>query len=164
MYKIIIGLVVFVFYSFPAVSADLNIVYVNVPRLFNESKPAVKAIGELEKELIPRRQALETEQKRLEEMGERLEKNADVMSTEERLQLEQEILSFRSSLARKQDQLADDVNLKRNLANRKLKQVVLEAIQKVIAENQYDLVLGEGVLHAKETIDITDVVLKQLEK
>jgi Skp family chaperone for outer membrane proteins len=41
---------------------------------------------------------------------------------------------------------------------------VLEAIKTFAAQNHYDLIVSDGVLYVKESVDITDKILKNLQK
>ena len=91
-----------------------------------------------------------------------IEKDGAIMSESERGRLERDILSKRRELKRDQDEFREDVNFRRNEEFGKIQKQIVEAIRKVAADQKYDLVLGEGVIYASKTVDITDAVIKTL--
>ena len=60
------------------------------------------------------------------------------------------------------DAFRDDLNLRRNEEMNKLLAAVQQAIEGIGKEQNYDLIVYEGVAYASSTIDLTDKVLERL--
>ena len=46
----------------------------------------------------------------------------------------------------------------------KIQKQIIQSIQQVAKDNQYDLVLSEGVLYASPKIDMSELVIEYLKK
>ena len=96
-------------------------------------------------------------------MSEKLDKDATVLSESDRARRQRELTDLDKDYQRKQREFREDLNQRRNeeLA------VVLERANKVIKQiaeiEKYDIVFQEAV-YASPRIDITDKVLKALNK
>ena len=86
------------------------------------------------------------------------------MSEQERTKLERDIVSKRRDLKRKQDEFREDLNYRRNEEMVKIQKQIIQSIQQVAKDNQYDLVLSEGVLYASPKIDMSELVIEYLKK
>ena len=89
-------------------------------------------------------------------------KDGAVMSEGERDKLERDIISARRDLRRDQTDFRDDLNLRRNEELGKLQRQVAETIRTLAKDQNFDVIVGEGVYYASERIDITDQVVKRL--
>jgi outer membrane protein len=67
-------------------------------------------------------------------------------------------------LRRSQDEFRDDFNFRRNEEFAKIQKEIINAIQKVAKENNYDVVLSEGVIFASPKVDISSLVIEYLKK
>jgi outer membrane protein len=143
-------------------AADLKIGFVNVARLLEKAPQAEQAKKELEREFSPRDKKLVAEQKEIKQMEERLAKDAAVMSESERDKLDKEILGRKREAKRAQDEFREDFNLRRNEELTQLQKEIFEAIQSLAKEDNYDLLLTDGVVFASEAIDVTSKVENKL--
>lgn len=148
----------------PALQAgDLKIGFVNVARLLEKAPQAEKAKKELEREFKPRDSKLMNEQKAIKSMEEKLAKDEAVMNESERQKLERDILNRKRDAKRTQDEFREDFNLRRNEELGKLQKSIFEAIQLLAKEDNYDLLLTDGVVFAKESIDVTNKIEQKLQ-
>jgi outer membrane protein len=65
---------------------------------------------------------------------------------------------------RDQEDARRDLNVRRNEELSKLQKQIFDVIQTVAKEDDYDLILTDGVVWASEKIDITDDILKRLRR
>ncbi len=137
---------------------------VDVVRVFKQTPQAEEAISALQKEFSPRDEALVATQEKLGKMEERLQRDRAIMSSQELEKLEREIITLKRELKRDQDEFRDDVNFRRNEELAKVREHIAIAIQKVATENEYDLVLTDGVIHVTPKVDISDLVITYLKK
>ena len=150
---------------FSAVQAeDYKIGAVNAVRILEQSPQAAKLRSQIEQEFSPRDRELVSQQKKLKEMEDRLERDSAIMSETERKELEREIINMRRQLKRDQDQFREDLSYRRNEELSRIQKEIVQAIQTVAKQNNYDVVLSEGVLFASTKVDITDLVIEYLKK
>jgi outer membrane protein len=86
------------------------------------------------------------------------------MSEQERTKLERDIVAKQRDLKRDQDEFREDLNFRRNEEFGKIQKRVVIAIQKIAKENNFDVVLGEGVIFASPKVDISGLVIDYLKK
>lgn len=148
----------------PARSDDVKIGAVNVIRIFAEAPQGQAIKAQIEKEFAPRDRELVAAQKKQKEMEDRLAKDSAIMSDSERSNLERDIINGRRDLKRGQDEFNDDLTFRRNEELKKIQEQVLTAVQLVAKQNNYDLVLGDGVLFGTPKVDMTPLVIDYLKK
>jgi outer membrane protein len=147
-----------------ALAEDYKIGAVNSVRLWDQAPQAENMKTQLEKEFAPRDRELVGAQKKLKEMEDRLAKDAAIMSENERRNLERDIIEARRDLKRAQDEFREDLTFRRNEEMAKIQKEVVEAIQVVAKQNNFDVVLFEGVIYASAKVDMTQLVIDYLKK
>ncbi len=145
-----------------ALAKEVKIGFVNVAQILQEAPQAEEARKRLEQEFAPRDKRLVNQQKELEKLQEKLNRDAAVMSESERSKLEREILSKQRELKRAQDEFREDFNLRRNEELGKLQRDIFEAIKALAKEEDYDLLLTDGVVYASDEVDVTEKVKERL--
>jgi outer membrane protein len=143
--------------------AELKIGVVSVPQLIEESPQAKGAMQALQDEFMPRRREIETQQKELKAREERLTRDSAVMSEAERTKAEKDLRDGQRDLARRQNEYVEDLNVRRNEELGKLQRTLLQEVQTYARAQGFDLVIGDGVLFAKDGINITSAVLSNLQ-
>lgn len=148
---------------FPALaSAETKIGFVNLVKLIEEAPQGEAATKKIEAEFSPRDNAIRKKQKKIQKLESELEKNALVMKDSEVKKKQTEITRLKRSIKREADEFREDYNLRRNEELKVLQKVVRNAIHKVGKDNNFDLILAEGVLFASKKANITELVLKKL--
>lgn len=147
-----------------ALAADYKIGVVQAVRVLEAAPQAEVAKKKLEAEFAARDKELVGAQKTLKTLEDRLAKDGAIMSETERTRLERDIINKRRELKRDSDEFREDVNFRRNEEFGKIQRQIVEAIQQIAQEQKFDLVLGEGVIFASKTVDITDAVIERLKK
>ena len=142
--------------------AALKIGVVNARQLMEDSPQARQAQRALEDEFAPRKRELEAQQKEYQAREEKLKRDAAVMSESERTKQERDLLSSRRDLERKVQDFQQDVELRQAEEGRKMNATLLTEIQNYAKAQGYDLILSDGVLYAKDSVNITSAVLAAL--
>jgi outer membrane protein len=144
--------------------ADLKIGFVNIPAVLEKAPQAEKAKKRLEVKFSPRDKQLVAQQKEIQTMEEKMTKDAAVMSDSEKSNLEKEILNKKRDAKRSQQEFSEDFNASRNEELGKLQRHIIEAIREIAKDQNFDLLLTEGVIYANDKIDVTAQVQQKLSK
>ncbi len=148
-----------------AILADgLKIGVVNVPRILEESPQAEAARNELQQEFAPREEKLHKLQQDIHRLEERMARDSAIMSENERKRLERDIVAKKREFQREQQAFGDDLNFKRNEVLSNLQRELVSRIQSFAEQQGYDVLLAEGVVYVKDTLDVTEQVLQHLRK
>ncbi len=142
--------------------AELKIGVVNVAKVLEKAPQAEQAKKRLEKEFSPREKHLISQGKEIKKLEEKLSRDASVMGESERRKLERDILAKKRESKRSQQEFREDFNMRRNEELGKLQRRILEAIRALAKDENFDLLLTEGVIHASKQIDVTERVQKKL--
>jgi outer membrane protein len=143
---------------------ELKVGAVKVLQVLEKSPQYVIAGKAIDKEFEPRGKVLIAEQKKIKDLADKLNKDRAIMSESEITKLERDILAKRRDNKRNQDEYREDLNFRRNEELAKIQKVIFEAIQQVSKDNNYDLVLSEGVIYASPKTDMTELVVEHLNK
>jgi outer membrane protein len=155
------GLVTF---AVSAQSADLKVGYVQVDKILQEAPQTAESGKKLEREFSPRSQELDRMAKQIKDLEAALDKDGLTISEAERRNKERDVQNIKIEFQRKQRELREDINLRKNEELGSLQDRVNKAVQSVSEAEGYDLVVYSGVAYASKKIDITDKVLKTLGK
>lgn len=145
-------------------AAELKVGYVQVDKILQEAPQTAESGKKLEKEFSPRTQELERMQKQIKDIESSLDKDSLTMSETERRNKERDISNLKIEFQRKQRELREDVNLRKNEELGSLQDRINKAVTAVSEAEGYDLVIYGGVAYASKKVDITDKVLKSLGK
>jgi len=161
---IIISMIIGAFGTFTTAlqAQEYKIGVVNAVRILEQSPQARKTTALIENEFSPRNKQLVEEQKTLQALEERLAKDAAIMSENERRNLERDIINKRRELKRDEDEFREDLTFRRNEELAKIQTEIINGIQIVARDNNFDLVMSEGVIFASAKVDMTDMVIKYL--
>jgi outer membrane protein len=155
------GLVTF---AVGAQSADLKVGYVQVDKILQEAPQTAESGKKLEREFSPRSQELDRMAKQIKDLEAALDKDGLTITEAERRNKERDVQNIKIEFQRKQRELREDINLRKNEELGSLQDRVNKAVQSVSEAEGYDLVVYSGVAYASKKIDITDKVLKTLGK
>lgn len=143
-------------------AAELKVGVVDLRKLVDQSSQSQKSQAELKKEFQPRETKLVNEQKELKKLEEKLEKDIAVMSDADKRKVEKDLIDRGREFKKSMDEMRQDYGLRANQEMAKIQKVVQEAIQSVAKEQNYDLILVDGVAYANDTLNITNEVEKKL--
>ncbi len=143
--------------------AETKIGYVNFQKLLEEAPQTKSAMQALENEFGPRRRELMTMQTDLKAKEDKLQKEGAVMSESDRSNAEKTFRDQQREFSRKAGEFQDDASTRKNEELGKVQRYLFGEIQTYANAQGFDLVLGDGVLYAKQPLDITAAVLAVLQ-
>lgn len=139
----------------------LRIGYVNTERILRESAPAKSSQQRLEQEFSKRDKELQEVTARLKTLGEKLERDASVLSESDRQRRQREFSDLEKEFQRKQREFREDLNQRRNEELAAVIEKANRVIRQLAEQEKYDFVLQE-VVYKSARVDLTEKVLKAL--
>lgn len=143
------------------VDVPTKIGFVNTQRILRDSAPAKAAQAKIEAEFDKRNQEL---QKSIEDLRKRVmafEKDAPVLPESERNRRQRELGNMDADLQRKQREIQEDFNRRRNEEFADIIEAANQAIKRIAETENYDLIIQDAVT-VSPRVDITDKVLDLL--
>jgi outer membrane protein len=139
-------------------SAEIKVGYVQLERIMKESPQMMESSKKLEKEFSPRSAELERMAKQINDQ------ESSMTSEGDRRNSDQNLTALKIEFQRKQRELNEDVNLRKNEELSGLQDRINKAVTSVSEAEGYDLVIYSGAAYVGKKVDITDKVLKALGK
>lgn len=146
----------------PVANADMKIGYVNAAKVLDQSPQAEDVAKKLKQEFSGREGGLLANRKEIKKLEDKMARDGAIMSEDERGKLEREITVRKRDLQNAADAFRDDLNLRRNDEMNKLLAVMQQTIEAIGKEQNFDLIIYQGVAYASPAIDMTDKVLEKL--
>ena len=144
-----------------AQAQPVQIGYVDMKRVLDNAPQVLAGRSLLDAEFRARNDAIELDESRLNLMEGQLAQ-ADMTSDEYR-RLEREALELRRSVERRKEDLRDELSFRRTEEVQRLEEQINLAVQEIAERNGYDLIVSSPVVYASPDLDITDMILDQLE-
>jgi outer membrane protein len=144
-------------------AAPTKVAVVDLNRVVAESPQGRAAIEKLNAERTDKQRELVSQQKDLRALEERLNRDGAIMAESERADVETRYRTLRQRIERRAAEIDEDLNARRQDELTRVQRVVLNEIRAFAKENQFDVVLGPGVVYAAPETDITEGVKKRLE-
>ena len=163
MVKIILGIALVSAFALPSSAQQLKVGVVNIPVLMERSPQTKAAMDALQEEFAPRQREFLAKQKEYEELAAKVQKDVAVMGETERRNAEKNLRDLQREVTRLQTEFREDLNLRQNEELGLLQRSLLMEVQNFAAQEGFDLVVGDGVLFASTTVNITEDVLRAVE-
>jgi len=161
---IILGALLLGVLLWPAALSAQNVAFVTMNKILEDSPQAAEAMRELEREFSPRDSQLVAEREELQKLRDRLEREGELMTANQRADLEREFTARSREFRRAQESFTEDLNVRRNEELAKLQRLINDAIIALARDREIDLILTErNVLYASDRIDITDDIIAAME-
>lgn len=144
-----------------AQSPDFKIGYVNSERILRDSVPARAATQKLEAEFAKRDKELQEMGARLKATAERFEKDAPVLTETDRARRQRELADLDREFQRKQRELREDLNQRRNEEIQSLLDRAQKIVRQIADQEKFDLIVQDAVFFSPR-VDITEKVLRVL--
>lgn len=147
--------------SASAAAQQLRIGYVDMKQVLDNAPQVVAGRAKLDQEFRARNDAIEMDELRAEALETSIQQ-AD-MSSDNRLQMERELRELRRNVSRRKEDLRDELSFRRTEEVQQLEEQINIAVQEIAQRNGYDLIVSSPVIYANPELDITDLILEQLE-
>ncbi|NCF61418.1 MAG: hypothetical protein GWP58_01080 [Gammaproteobacteria bacterium] len=147
--------------SASAAAQQLRIGYVDMKQVLDNAPQVISGRAKLDQEFRSRNDAIEMDEMRAEALDLRLQQ-ADI-SSDSRIQTEREVRELRRNVSRRKEDLRDELSFRRTEEVQRLEEQINIAVQEIAQRNGFDLIISSPVIYANPNLDITDLILEQLE-
>lgn len=161
--KRVVLLGVFLLPLAPAQAQESKIGFVSTERIFREAAPAKAAQAKIEQEFSRRDKDLQDMAARLKSMSEKLDKDTAILTESDRIKRQRELSDLDKDFQRKQREFREDLNQRRNEELATVLDRTNKVIKQIAESEKYDIIFQDAV-YASPRIDITEKVLKALNK
>ncbi len=146
-----------------AQEASYKIGFVNTARVLKEAPQARRVEERLKSEFEPREAQLKQKRQEILTLEDQL-KSDNTLSSNARRKLEREIRLKISQLKFLEQEFREDQNLRRNEEIRELQKVISNVLKMQGDDEEFDLILTEGVSYVSDQIDITAKTIEMLKR
>lgn len=140
---------------------QLRVGYVNMKEVLDNAPQVIAGREKLDQEFRPRNDAIEAEELRVSVLEEDLLQGD--LTEEARSRLEREIRELRRGINRQREDLRDELSFRRTEEVQQLEAEINVAVQEIARVHGYDLILSSPVVYADASLDITELILQQLQ-
>ena len=144
-----------------AMAQELRIGYVDMKQVLDEAPQVLAGRVKLDQEFRDRNDAIELDEMRAESLEQRIQQG-DV-NAENRVQLERDLREMRRNITRRKEDLRDELSFRRTEEVQQLEEQINVAVQEIARRNGFDLIVSRPVIYANPDLDITTLILEQLE-
>ena len=145
----------------PAGAQQLRIGYVDMKQVLDNAPQVLAGRERLDQEFRARNDAIEMDELRANALETRLAQGD--ISADGRLQLERDLRELQRNITRRKEDLRDELSFRRTEEVQRLEEQINVAVQEIAERNGYDLIISSPVVYASDALDITDLILEQLE-
>lgn len=143
-------------------ASELKVGYVQVDKILKEAPQTAESGKKLEIEFSPRSLELDKMKNQITAIESMLENESLTLTETDRRNKQRQVSNLKIEFQRKQRELREDINIRKNEELSILQDRINNAVKTVSEADGYDLVMYGGVAYASKKIDITDKVLKLL--
>jgi outer membrane protein len=144
-----------------AEAQQLRIGYVDMKQVLDNGPQVLAGRARLDQEFRARNDAIEMDEMRVAALEARIQQGD--LSSDSRLQTERELRDLRRNITRRKEDLRDELSFRRTEEVQSLEEQINVAVQEIAERNGYDLIISSPVVYANPDLDITDLILEQLE-
>jgi len=161
MKKLLKALILFIF-ALSINAEEIKIGIVDVNKILKDAPQTISANKKLEKEFSSRTEKLKTKIKALDADGKKFQKESLTMSDDQREKAERGLQQRKIEIQRDERELREDMDLRRREEIGDLQEKINQTIDKMAADEGFDLILYNGIAFASQKVDITDNIIKAL--
>jgi outer membrane protein len=147
--------------SVSAEAQQLRIGYVDMKEVLDNAPQVLAGRAKLDQEFRARNDAIEMDEMRADGLELRLQQ-AD-LSPDNRTQIERDLRELRRNVTRRKEDLRDELSFRRTEEVQQLEDQINIAVQEIAQRNGFDLIISSPVIYANPDLDITSLILEQLE-
>lgn len=157
----ICALLLWLAFSATAGAQELRVAYVDMKQVLDNAPQVLAGRSKLDQEFRGRNDAIEMDEARAQALEARIQQ-ADA-SADGLLQMERELRELRRSIIRRKEDLRDELSFRRTEEVQSLEEQINLAVEEIARRNGFDLIISSPVVYASPELDITDLILEQLE-
>ena len=138
--------------------------YVDMKRLLDNAPQVVAGRQKLEREFAPRDSALKSDEKHLEELRARQQREGATTSTDGGDALKREIDALDRSIKRNRESMRNELKTRSDQELDRSWREINDAVVEFAREQGFDLIVPSPVVFASPRVDVTDPVLERLKR
>ncbi len=143
--------------------ADLKIGVINMNAVLEKTPQMEKVKKRFDQKFGARGKQLETQQKEIQALEDKVNKDGAIMSESEKRNISKDFQTKLRDFKKAQQEFNEDINANRNEELGKLQRGIVEVASKIAKDEDFDLLLlSDVVVYKKEQFDITEQVVKKL--
>jgi outer membrane protein len=158
----IIACFISLFIALNVTAEELKIGIVDVQKILKDAPQTLTANKKLEKEFSSRTEKLKGKISSLQAEEKKYQKESLTMSDEQRDKTEKSLQQKKIDIQRNERELREDMDLRRREEIGDLQEKINITIDKIAADENYDLILYNGIAFASKKVDITNQIIKAL--
>jgi outer membrane protein len=165
--SVFIIMAIFVFQHNSLAAEALKIGIINIQRCITESNEGKRITESLQKEILAMQQRYEKAQKELTELQKEIEKQSLMLSLDAKESKRKEYTKKSRQLNYLNEDLTEEASKAEQNARLRIMQVLNTIIRNIAKQDNFDLILegaSAGVLFTSDALDITDQVIKEMNK
>lgn len=144
-----------------ASAQSLRIGYVDMKRVLDTAPQVTAGRQALDLEFRSRSEAIEVDEFRAKTLEDRLAQGD--LAAEDARETERELRDLQRNINRRKEDLRDELSFRRTEEVQRLEEQINLAVEEIAQRNGYDLIISSPVVYASPDLDITDLILEQLE-
>ena len=141
---------------------DLKVGIVDVNKILKEAPQTISANKKLEKEFSVRTEKLKAKIKSIQADEKKYQKESLTLSDSEKEKTEKNLQQRKIDIQRSERELREDMDLRRREEIGDLQEKINETIDKMAVNENFDLILYNGIAYASKKVDITESIIKKL--
>ncbi len=158
---VICVLLIGLFLSTAAAAQQLRIGYVDMKKVLDDAPQVIAGRSILDQEFRARNDSIEMDELRAQALEARM-LQADT-TADNTLKQERELRELRRNISRRKEDLRDELSFRRTEEVQRLEEEINVAVQEIALRNGFDLIISSPVVYANPDLNITDLILEQLE-
>ena len=159
-----IFLVIFTCFITNLTHSEVKIGFVQVDKILKNAPQTAASNKKLEKEFKKRTDTLKKIIKEIQKQEKDFVKNSLTLSDTEKEKTSRKLQQSKIDEQRDERELREDIDIRRREEINELQTEINKTIEKLAAEQKFDLIVYQGVAYASPSIDITDQIIKALGK
>lgn len=147
-----------------ATAADLKIGFVNMNLLLKEAPQVQKINKKLQDRFSAPKQELDKLGKTIQEQEKEIKRNELLMTESKLKKSKQDLVEQIRQYREKEAKLGKELQAMQNQELAVFRDVVRKVISEMAKEEDFDLIINDGVMYADDALNITDKLLERLNK
>lgn len=140
---------------------QLRIGYVDMKAVLDSAPQVMAGRSKLDQEFRERNDSIEMDELRADALEMRMQQGD--LAEDRQLQMERDLRELRRNVTRRTEDLRDELSFRRTEEVQRLEEEINVAVQEIARRNGFDLIISSPVVYANPDLDITDLILEQLE-
>ena len=140
---------------------QIRIGYVDMKEVLDNAPQVLAGRAKLDQEFRERNDTIEMDELRADSLEQRLQQGD--INGDDRFRLERDLRDLRRNISRRKEDLRDELSFRRTEEVQRLEEEINIAVQEIAQRNGFDLIVSSPVIYANPELDITDLILEQLE-